>query len=299
MKRSYKIGCAILPLVIAIVALFPLFARKSGFTLSKIHSSNPYDPKWDIPISVEELSEIQAILSQKFTYLASGNHCYTFVSDDDAYVIKFFKQKQITPITWKDYLPIPSRRLIRENRRKYRNTMYNSYVIAATKLKNQTGTLYLHLTKSHHFDQKLELIDQHGKQHSIDLNKAEFLIQKRAQIGFSYLDNMLAQSKIEEAALAIESLFSLIATRCALGILDDDCQLWKNFGFRDGKAMEVDIGEFRYGSLEEIAIDLEIDPIADQISHWINDHYPQYHFLITEAVHNVLTDYMMRSKNQS
>lgn len=299
MKRSYTIGCALIFLSIAAIALCPLFVRKSGFTLSKIHSSNPYDPEWDIPISVEELSEIRAILSQKFTYLASGNHCYTFVSDDDAYVIKFFKQKQITPITWKDYLPIPSRRLIRENRRKYRNKMYGSYVIAATKLKCQTGTMYLHLTKSHQFSRRLSLIDQHGRRHSIDLNNAEFLIQKRAQIGFSYLDTMLAQSKIREAALAIDSLFSLIAARCKLGIVDDDCQLWKNFGFREGKAMEVDIGEFRYGYCGEIAIDLEIETIATQISHWINAHYPQYHFLITDAVHNVLTDYMMRSKTSS
>lgn len=299
MKRSYKIGCTLLFLCMAIIALFPLFVRKSGFTLSKIHSSNPYDPEWDIPISVEELAEIQAILSQKFTYLASGNHCYTFVSEDDSYVIKFFKQKQITPITWKDYLPIRGRRLIRENRRKCRNTMYSSYVIAANELQCQTGTVYLHLTKSHHFNQELALIDQHGKEHSIDLNNAEFLIQKRAQIGFSYLDTMLAQSKIPEAVAAIDSLFSLIAMRCELGILDDDCQLWKNFGFRDGKAIEVDIGEFRYGSLQEIVIDLEINLIANQISHWIDKHHPQYHFLITDAVHNFLTDYMIRSKKQS
>lgn len=273
-----------------------MLVRKPGFTLSKICSSNPYDPQWDIPISLEELSDVRAILSQKFTYLASGNHCYTFVSDDDDYVIKFFKQKQITPTSWKNYLPIPGRRLIEENRKKYRKKTYSSYVIAATKLKSETGTIYLHLTKSRHFSHNLLLIDQHGKSHSINLNNAEFLLQKRVQIGFSYLDRILAEDRVEEAALAIDSLFSLIAIRCSLGILDDDCQLWKNFGFREGKAIEVDIGEFRYGSPEEIIIDQEIVTIRDQMGHWINEHYPAYGFLITEAVHNATANYKLQLK---
>lgn len=293
MKRFCILSCI---LSIFIIPISPLLIRKSGFTLSKISSSNPYDSKWDSPISLPQLSEIETILSQKFTYLASGNHCYTFASEDSEYVIKFFKQKQITPMTWKDYLPIPNRKGIRKNRKEFRDRMYGSYVIAATKLREQTGTIYLHLTKSRQFSRKLLIIDQHGKQHYINLNKTEFLIQKRAQIGYSYLHEMLAQRNIEKASLAIDSLFSLIATRCRLGILDDDCQLWKNFGFREGRAIEVDIGEFRYASSKTISFDLEVDHIAEQLSRWMNKHYPNYYFLITEAVHNVLTDYMMQPK---
>lgn len=273
-----------------------MLVREPGFTVSKIRSSTPYDSQWDIPISLEELSDVRAILSQKFTYLASGNHCYTFVSDDDGYVIKFFKQKQITPTSWKNYLPIPGRRLLQANRKEYREKTYSSYVIAATKLKSETGTMYLHLTKSPHFSHNLLLIDQHGKSHSINLNKAEFLLQKRAQIGFSYLDRMLAEAKIPEAAIAIDSLFFLIAKRCSLGILDDDCQLWKNFGFREGKAIEVDIGEFRYGSPEEIELDQEMVTISDQMGLWMDEHYPSYRFLITEALHNATANYRLRLK---
>lgn len=118
MKRLYQFGFAILFFALAAGALVPLLKRQPGFTLSKIHSSNPYDDQWDVPISSEKIAQIQSILSQKFTYLASGNHCYTFVSDDDEYVIKFFKQKQITPKSWKSYLAIPSGRLIQEHRKK-------------------------------------------------------------------------------------------------------------------------------------------------------------------------------------
>lgn len=293
MKRFCLVSCVI---CILIIPISPLWIRKSGFTLSKISSSNPYDSKWEYPITPPQLSEIETILSQKFTYLASGNHCYTFASEDGEYVIKFFKQKQITPMTWKDHLPIPNRETVRKNRKDSRDRIYGSYVIAATKLKEQTGTLYLHLTKSRQFSRKLLLIDQHGKQRYINLNKAEFLIQKRAQIGYSYLHEILAQRNIEKAAFAIDSLFSLVATRCRLGILDDDCQLWKNFGFREGRAVEVDIGEFRYSSSETIPLDVELDRIADQLSSWMTKHYPNYDFLITDAVHNVLTNYMIQQK---
>lgn len=293
MKRFGLVSCLI---CILIILISPLLIRKPGFTLSKICSSNPYDPKWEFPITVPQLSEIETILSQKFTYLASGNHCYTFASEDGEYVIKFLKQKQITPMTWKDYLPIPNREAVRKNRKESRDRMYGSYLIAATKLKEQTGTLYLHLTKSRQFSRKLLLIDQHGKQHYINLNKAEFLVQKRAQIGYSYLHELLSQRNIEKAAVAIDSLFSLVATRCRLGILDDDCQLWKNFGFREGRALEVDIGEFRYSPDEVIMLDVELDRVIDQLSSWMNKHYPSYHFLITDAVHNLLTNYMMQPK---
>ena len=291
MKRLYKLGGIFLFFSLLAITGFPMIIRKPGFTVSKIRSSTPYDSRWVIPISLEELSEVRAILSQKFTYLASGNHCYTFVSEDDDYVIKFFKQKQITSMNWKNYLPIPGRRRIRENRKKYREKTYTSYVLAATKLKAETGTIYLHLTSSPHFSHPLLLIDQHGKSHSINLNKAEFLLQKRAQIGFAYLDRMLAQAKVEEAAVAIDSLFSLVAKRCSLGLLDDDCQLWKNFGFREGKAIEVDIGEFRYGPSEEIAIDQQMIIISNQLSHWMDEHYPDYSFLIPEAWQKVTANY--------
>lgn len=156
----------------------------------------------------------------------------------------------------------------------------------------------MHLTKVPHFSCRLLLIDQHGKAHFINPNKAEFLIQKRADIGFSYLDRVLSEAKVEEAAIAIDSLFSLIATRCALGIIDDDCQVWKNFGFRKGKAIEVDIGEFRYGSPDEIVIHQEIGTISNQISEWMAEHYPDYHFLITEAVDNATTKYKLQSKKR-
>lgn len=296
MKRFYQLAFIFLFSSFLGITCISMLVRKPGFTLSKIRSSTPYDPQWDIPISLEELSEVQAILSQKFTYLASGNHCYTFVSDDGDYVIKFFKQKQITPKSWKKYLPIAGCGIIQENRKKYREKSYSSYVIAATKLKSETGTMYLHLTKSPHFSHNLLLIDQHGKSHSINLNKAEFLLQKRAEIGFSYLDRILAEAKIEEAALAIDSLFALVAIRCSLGILDDDCQLWKNFGFREGKAIEVDIGEFRYGSPEEVVLEQEMVTISDQMGHWINEHYPAYSFLITEALHNTTASYRLPFK---
>lgn len=293
MKRLCLFSCIV---CILLISISPLLLRKSGFALSKISSCNPYDSKWEFPTSLPQLSEIKTILSQKFTYLASGNHCYTFASEDGEYVIKFFKQKQITPVIWKDYLPIPHRKAIQKKRKEFRDRMYGSYVIAATKLKEETGTIYLHLTKSRQFQKKLTLIDQYGKHHYINLNKAEFLIQKRAEIGYSYLHELLSERNIEKAALAINSLFSLVVTRCSLGILDDDCQLWKNFGFREGRAVEVDIGEFRYNPKETIRLDLEIENIANQLSHWMNKHYPTYQFLITDAVHNVLTDYMMQPK---
>ena len=109
-------------------------SRPQGFTLKKILSKHPNDPKWDVPLP-KEGDDIQSYFMHPYTYLASGKHCYAFKSEDGQYVLKFFKQKHMQTQSLVDYLPLPAQRLFYpmeriKRRAQEREESFTSYKIA-------------------------------------------------------------------------------------------------------------------------------------------------------------------------
>ena len=76
----------------------------------------------------------------------------------------------------------------------------------------------------------------------LDPDDSEFLIQKKADIGFAPIERHLRAGRKKEAFQLIESFLHLIHTRCQKGFSDSDLQFYKNFGFADGQAIEIDTG---------------------------------------------------------
>jgi len=56
-------------------------------------------------LSDQEHQELAQILNQKFSYIGKGAQCYAFVSDDQLYVLKFFKFKHLKPNLLVDLIP--------------------------------------------------------------------------------------------------------------------------------------------------------------------------------------------------
>jgi hypothetical protein len=248
--------------------------RAQGFTIKKIQSSHPYDSKWDIDTS-PPVSDIKEIISQTFFYLGSGNHCYAFVSKDGKYVIKFFKQKHMNTYSLKEYInPFQKSRL--QKRAQTRENSFTSYKIAYEELKKETGMIYLHLNKTNHLQKRIAFIDQNGQPFLLNLDEMEFLIQKKAKVGYHYLEKLLTENRFEEAMDGVASLLTLIVKRAKAGISDKDMQFFKNFGFIEGQAIEIDIGEFKRApfSRNQEAIRCEIEEVAKQIRAWFKFRYP-------------------------
>src|SRR5258708_2635099 len=79
--------------------------KSTRFSVSKITTSTK-DPEWDIPSLIgNEKKEIDQLLNQEFTYLSKGAQSYVFVSQDQKYVIKFFKLNKFNSQTWLSYIP--------------------------------------------------------------------------------------------------------------------------------------------------------------------------------------------------
>ncbi|MCP5506510.1 MAG: hypothetical protein H7A38_06475 [Chlamydiales bacterium] len=256
--------------------------RPKGFTLSKVTSSYGADPRWDVENDLSP-SELAALLQGPYTYLGSGNHTYAFMSRDEKTVIKFFKQKHMRVQS----LFLSSETKLR--RAKERLESFSSYLLAYEKLRDETGLLYLHLNPTHHLHQTVTLIDQHGKEHRVNLDEMEFLIQKKATLSFDHLNKLFSEGAYDKAISSICSLLHLVAKRSQMGIYDKDLQFYKNFGFIENQAVEIDIGEFRAGQ-EVRPTQEELQELSFQLKDFIQKSAPEFaaiaNFVIDKEIEN-------------
>ena len=125
------------------------------------------------------------ILDQPFDYLARGAQAYVFASRDGKTVIKFFRVYHLMPPLWMTCLnfPLPLQpykiaKMIRKREGLKRD--FQSYKIAFEELKEETGVLYVHLNKSDDLKKKLIIHDKIGIAHEVDLDRMEFIVQKKS-----------------------------------------------------------------------------------------------------------------------
>lgn len=236
-------------LLILLIGIFflPKFCRNQtdGFQVSNIHSHLAHDEKWEV--KCEALPEI---FDQKFTYLASGGQAYAFVSEDGKYVVKFFKHHLRRLPLWLKALPLPENLAKRREATKAKRQRkflrdFTSYKLSYELLPKETGILYVHLNKTDTLKTKAQIIDKLQIEHSIDLDKVEFVIQKRADLVFPYFTKLIEEGEIEKSKKCIHSILELVKTRCAKGIYDEDPRLHRNFGFVDDRAIVIDVGRLR------------------------------------------------------
>src|ERR1700724_132490 len=91
----------------AFLVLFGLarlyYRLTDDFRLSNMTYSLPFKAPWESPsLTPEQHRELAQILNQKFFYIGKGAQCYAFASDDQQYVLKFFKFKHLKPSFWVD-----------------------------------------------------------------------------------------------------------------------------------------------------------------------------------------------------
>ncbi|MBF5059459.1 hypothetical protein [Candidatus Neptunochlamydia vexilliferae] len=254
-------------------------SRPQGFTLKKIVSRHPAEIRWDVLSSLSE-EELATIFDQSYTYLGSGNHTYAFASRDGNYVIKFFKQKHMRTQSWVDYLPLPAKSLFYpiekiKQRTEKREKSFTSYKIAYEKLREETGLLYLHLNQGTHLGHTLTLMDQWGNPLEVKVDEMEFLVQKRATLAFDHLKMLLQKGERKRAVEAISSLLEVVAKRSQKGIYDRDLQFFKNFGFLEDQAIEIDIGEFKEDQVPLPAAE-ELQILSYQIRDFVQAHAPEF-----------------------
>ena len=234
-----------IPFVILILVYLNCIKKPHGFSYQKIHSDYGYNARWDFgPPSQTQEKLLDELSCQSFTLLGSGKKCYAFVSVDGTTVIKFFKQKHLKNSYFLHRPPIPKpiqpfRNEILNKHNLKRHALYQSYQIAYERIFDQTGVLYLHLTKTKGLNRTIHLKTPHGKQLTLKLDNIEFLIQKRA---FSILDTM--KQYPEKRKEIIVSIVDLIVQIAQKGIKTQMINCEEDLGFLEGKVIQIGGGKF-------------------------------------------------------
>jgi len=256
--------------------------ERPGFSLAKIRSPLKYSKEWEIPsLSHEQQAMIDTIFSQPFYYLGSGAEHYAFVSHDQQYVIKFFKMKRFLPKRWlKPFGDIPFLheyyRKKYERRKERLEDTFSTYRKIYDELPEETGLLYIHLNKTREWKKFITFIDKNQKKHVINLDELEFVVQKKANLIYSHLKELLDHNKIEESKKAIAAFLLLIEKRCKQGFFDLDQGIKNNFGFVGLKPIQIDLAGLRKKEhVSNHEIEKEVKRVRKKIENWLKENYPE------------------------
>lgn len=226
------------------------------------------------PFLCEGCPNLENNLQQPFFYLGRGTQSIAFESKDQRYVIKFFLKKGIggkkryrIP-SFFDLFPSHCREKAkkkRERREKCLTAALQRYGIAFEHLREETGLLAVHLRSSPLSLPRCRVFDRYGTEHCIDLNRASFVLQKRAKPIQQIFSEWGSQEKV---LCAIEELLERRAKKgfsdLKRGILFDG-----NYGIVGEQAIFFDPGRMVFS--EKIKNDPE--PEIQRMKKRLRDHF--------------------------
>jgi hypothetical protein len=202
--------------------------------------------------SGEVKKEAAEILNQPFTYLSYGGQSTVYESLDKKYVIKFFNPRTVIKENWFHQFA----KLRRLNSLKWiTNTYFRQklrlkkyflrYELAFKDLKEETGLVYVHLDPSTCLSKTMELTDKEGKLHQFNLDAYPFVLQKKVELTMNHLDRLLKDGDVEGAKESVKQIYELFLSRAQKGYTDRLQTLYKNYGFFEGRAVQLDVGRIR------------------------------------------------------
>jgi hypothetical protein len=300
-------------MILALLVLFPVglmaiglycCSYKRGFTVNKISSNLHHNVMWETQaLSAEEKERLmQEILSQTFYYLGSGSHCYAFASQDDRYVLKFFKMHKMLPKNWLNDFPFSLFEKYRldnvEKRQDGFETFFKSFKDAYEHLREESGMIYLHLNKTRDLKKKVSLVGYDGQKFSVDLDSKGFLVQLKTERICDYLLKLKDKDAEEDVHQAVHSVLEIIARRCQRGFGDQNIGIRNNFGFANGRAIFVDCSHFFVDVSLKYPhhLQTEILTATEKMSHWAEQFYPDLSIILQEEAQTVIDEYLKSAR---
>lgn len=252
----------ILQLAVAIGLSGLSYIRTDGFSESVIHGQFPDSA------SQPPSEEIGAILRQPFHYLGKGRQCFVFESEDGLYVVKFFNQKYLKD-PWYAFL-MKGEKKKRQLRRKF---YQESYSIAYREFGD--GLVYLHLGPSGPLP-PLHCLDRAHGEHQIDLSGVPFVLQRKGTLIYPWLRQVMQREGIEGLKKQLDAYVAVIQQRIDKKIGDIDQDVANNWGYIDGKLVQLDPGRLYYTDLNTPDwIAQEWRRATVNLYKWLNNNYKE------------------------
>jgi hypothetical protein len=212
--------------LLAEIEKIPVSPKKPyPFSKETIQAPLSRQNRWEgRPQTDDEIKQTEAALSQSYRFLGGGGQCFAFVSEDGKFVIKFFKQKKI------------------EKDQAKKKRVFSAFQLSFDRLPEETGIFYIHLNPTEHLHKTLVFCDYNGKEHLLNLDGLQFVIQKKAILANHHLEELMAKQDLEGAKRAVDQLLSLWLKLHRKGIYNRDPDFSNNYGFADEKPMLIDVG---------------------------------------------------------
>lgn len=299
MRKLIKIFLALILVILVGYGTSRLYYHVTdGFLVSNITSDYLYDTRWETrPLSQQEHTLVNAILDQKFSYLGKGCQSYVFLSADGRYVIKFFKYQRFRPQEWLDYfafIPAVDEYRLRkiEKKRNKRESVFRSWKLAFDELQPETGLIFVHLNKTSNLNKTLTISDKMGFEHQLELDKIEFLIQRKVQPYCSYITDLMSNGNVTGAKELLSQTIALILSENARGIADNDHALMQNSGVMDGKPMHVDVGQFvRDENVKQPEVyKQQLFNKTYKFRKWLHKKYPELELYLEKELRSIIGD---------
>lgn len=284
MKKYLKFLIIICLVVSAIYGAGRLYyAVTAGFALQNITSHFSYHEDWQtIALSEKEKEQVKHIFSQPFHYLGKGCQSYVFVSDDGQHVLKFVKYQRFRPQAWLDYfafIPVVNHyRLAKiEKKNKKLEMLFSSWKLAYERLKSETGLIYVHLNKSTDLQQTVKIYDKMGFQHTLNMDEMEFLLQRKANMLCSTINQFVKQGEMSDAKELIDNLLNMILSEYRQGLADNDHALMQNTGALGKRPVHIDVGQFivKPDIVNPTIYKQELFSKTYKFRHWLTKHHPE------------------------
>jgi hypothetical protein len=257
-----------------------IHSKSLHFSLSKIASAQETGLQENAPLlSDEEKRELDQLFSRSFTFFGKSNHAYLFLSEDHKYVIKFLKRSAIAPKSWLSYIPFSFNPYYQDycQKQEEQKKIFSAYQTAFAKFKEETGVVYMHLTPTHVWQKKISIFDKNGKLYAVELDKTSFYVQKRAQLIYPRIAELMRTKDIDPAKNIITSILSLIDFLGKKGVCDHDLTLYKNIGLINDRAVQLAISKLQLEDLcaHSSTHKLNIPVITEPFRRWIKKNYPE------------------------
>jgi len=253
----------------------------SQFKLSNISQALPPNQA-QTPLLMP--SEVKSIFDRPLSYLGEGNQAFAFVSSDEKFVVKFFKNTPLKSNSWLEIfssVPFIETYLKKHQQRANRKfeRVFNAYEIAYAHDRQHCGLKYIHLYQSGNLKIVAQATDTFGIQHSIDLDKHAFIIQKKGEPLKSLLTRELKEGKIGLVKLRLQQVIEMYLDGYQKGIFDHDHNLMVNVGFVDDCPMRIDVGKLVLdpSTTSKDVYLADLDKIIHQrIAKWFKRHSPEH-----------------------
>jgi hypothetical protein len=225
--------------------------------------------------------EVKQILTQRFTFLGSGNQSFAFESEDQKWVLKLIKFHCLAGPDLCNLLPDS---LFKELKVQHQTSkehklkrVFHGFEVAYAYDRENCGLKYLHASPTETLPLVTVVVDKAGRKHPLNLNDYFFALQAKAvPLGIA-LKGLIEQNKIKEAKQILSKLFSMYAQEFKLGIYDADHNVMHNTGIANGEPLRIDFGKLtlKPEMKNEAIAQAELDKITRERVHpWLNRYFP-------------------------